>query len=63
MDLRQSPNYAKYMRSLGWIVENGFFIKKLWFTSIIKAQHFEKIDLDKIKKYQMDWGVWRPVFL
>ncbi len=51
MDLRQSPNYAKYMRSLGWIVENGFFIKKLWFTSIIKAQHFTHLDLEKIKKY------------
>lgn len=50
-DLRQSKNYAKYMQSLGWIVENGFFIKKLWFTSIIKAQHFTSIDLSKIKKY------------
>ncbi len=51
MDLRQSKNYAKYMQSLGWIVEDGFFIKKLWFTSIIKAQHSEIINLDLIKKY------------
>lgn len=39
------------MESLGWIVENGFFIKKLLFTSIVKAQHYNEIDLEKIKKY------------
>lgn len=51
MDLRQSPNYAQYMRSLGWIVENGVFIKKLWLTSIVKIQRPEKINLEILKKY------------
>ncbi len=50
-DIRQSPNYAKYMKSLGWIVENGVFIKKLWFTSLVKAQRFQIINLDFLKKY------------
>ncbi len=50
-DIRQSPNYAKYMQSLGWIVENGAFIKKLWFTSIVKIQRPSVINLEKIKKY------------
>ena len=50
-DLRQSPNYARYMRSLGWIVEEGMFIKKLWFTSIVKIQHPAKINLSPLKKY------------
>lgn len=39
------------MESLGWIMEGGFFIKKLWITSVVKAQHFSEIDLNVIKKY------------
>ncbi|MCL4397842.1 peptidoglycan bridge formation glycyltransferase FemA/FemB family protein [Patescibacteria group bacterium] len=49
--LRQSKNYAKYMESLGWTVDHGAFIKKLWFTSIVKIQHPDKIDLTPLKKY------------
>ncbi len=50
-DLRQCQNYAKYMESLGWIVDHGAFIKKLWFTSIVKIQHPSKINLEPLKKY------------
>ena len=50
-DLRQSKNYAKYMQSLGWIVDHGAFIKKFWLTSVIKIQHPEKIDLKPLQKY------------
>lgn len=50
-DIRQSKNYARYMESLGWIVENGAFIKKLWFTAVVKAQRFSKIDLKFLSKY------------
>lgn len=50
-DLRQSQSYARYMESLGWIADHGAFIKKLWFTSIIKIQHPAKIDLAPLKKY------------
>ena len=52
-DIRQSPNYAKYMQSLGWVVDHGAFIKKLWFTSLVKIQRPEKIDsLDFLRKYR-----------
>jgi len=51
-DIRQSKNYAKYMESLGWIVDKRVFIKKLWFTSVVKVQHFsKKVDLSFLKKY------------
>lgn len=50
-DIRQSKNYARYMKSIGWIVENGAFIKKLWFTSVVKVQRFSKINLEFLKKY------------
>lgn len=39
------------MESLGWIVDHGAFIKKLWFTSIIKIQRCRKINLESLKKY------------
>lgn len=52
IDIRQSGNYAKYMESFGWIVEDGAFIKKLWFTSIVKIQRPSVIDLEKLKKYR-----------
>ncbi|MBI3558957.1 peptidoglycan bridge formation glycyltransferase FemA/FemB family protein [Candidatus Gottesmanbacteria bacterium] len=51
IDIRQSKNYGKYMESLGWIVEGGAFIKKLWFTSIVKIQRPSVINLETIKKY------------
>lgn len=51
-DIRQSKNYAKYMESLGWVVENGAFIKRLWFTSVVKIQRFsKKIDFRFLRKY------------
>lgn len=50
-DIRQSKNYARYVESLGWTVENGVFIKKFWFTSVVKAQRFSKINLGFLKKY------------
>jgi hypothetical protein len=50
MDLRQSENYAKYMQSLGWTVDSGAFVKKLWFTAIVKIQH-GLVNLARLKKY------------
>lgn len=60
-DLRQSPQYAKYIKSIGWTVEkiNGchFYIRKIPLTpfSIIKVQRPKKIPFKKIdqlaKKY------------
>jgi lipid II:glycine glycyltransferase (peptidoglycan interpeptide bridge formation enzyme) len=38
-DLRQSPEFAKYITSLGWIVEKGIFIRPLWvFGAIAKLR-------------------------
>jgi hypothetical protein len=52
MDLRQSENYAKYMRSLGWVVERinntNVFVKKILFFSIIKIQRPNKLDFEKL---------------
>jgi lipid II:glycine glycyltransferase (peptidoglycan interpeptide bridge formation enzyme) len=53
LDLRQTPEYAKYMSSIGWIVErkNGviYFIKKIPIIgSFIKIQRPEKIDYQYI---------------
>lgn len=54
MDLRQSENYADYMRSLGWIIERiddtNVFIKKILFFSVIKIQRPNKLDLEKLRK-------------
>lgn len=38
-DLRQSPAYARYLTTLGWIVEKGIFIRPLWiFGALAKIQ-------------------------
>jgi len=55
-DLRQAPEYARWMRTIGWQVENKMFIKKLplipW--SFIKIQRQKKpIDFSAVaKKYK-----------
>lgn len=62
MDLRQSPQYAKYIKSIGWLVEkvngNYIYIRKIPLTpfSVIKVQRPNKIPFKKIdllaKKYR-----------
>ncbi|OGG05866.1 hypothetical protein A2872_02600 [Candidatus Gottesmanbacteria bacterium RIFCSPHIGHO2_01_FULL_42_12] len=52
-DVRQSDLYAKYMQSLGWIVEKiddtNVFIKKILFFSVIKIQRPNILSLSKLK--------------
>lgn len=53
VDLRQTPNYARFMKSIGWIVERkdgvNYFIKKFPLVgSFIKIQRPEKIDYQYI---------------
>lgn len=58
-DLRQAPAYAAYMKSLGWQVSEGAFIKKLPLLpfSIIKIQRASRLpNLAALKKF-------RPVYL
>lgn len=53
LDIRQSENYAKYLKNDNWIVEKKdgvhYFVKKILFFSIIKIQRPAKVDLDFIK--------------
>jgi lipid II:glycine glycyltransferase (peptidoglycan interpeptide bridge formation enzyme) len=59
-DLRQAKEYAKYIESLGWKVEEGVFVKKLplFPYGFIKYQRpswpieFEKVD-KLVKKYRV----------
>jgi lipid II:glycine glycyltransferase (peptidoglycan interpeptide bridge formation enzyme) len=54
VDLRQSREYARYLASLGWIVEkvngNYFYLRRIPLTpfSIIKVQRPRKINFEKI---------------
>jgi len=56
MDLRQSQEYAKYLKSIGWLVEkineDYIYIRKIPLTpfSIIKIQRPRKIPFQKIEK-------------
>lgn len=60
-DIRQTKEYANFMRNIGWVVERksgvNYFIKKLpLIGSFIKTQRPEKIDFNQInriaKKYR-----------
>lgn len=56
-DIRQSAAYARYIQRLGWIVEDGIFIRKLGiFGAIAKIQrtNLPKNWREVTKKY----GVW-----
>ncbi len=55
LDLRQTPQYTKYMEYIGWIVERidgvNYFIKKFpLIGSVMKIQRPEKIDFNQINK-------------
>lgn len=71
MDLRQTPEYAKYMESIGWIVERidgiNYFIRKFSiFGSFIKIQRPDKIEFNKVwnlaKKYRAFHIVIEPKY-
>lgn len=53
-DIRQNEKYSQYLKSQNWIVEKKdgvfYYIKKLFFISMIKVQRPKKIDLDYIEK-------------
>lgn len=56
MDLRQFPQYAKYMKSIGWLVEkvngNYIYVRKIPLTpsSVIKIQRSKKIPFKQINQ-------------
>lgn len=66
VDIRQSQDYARYLSSLGWIVERvnhtNYFIKKLpLIGSILKVQRPEKIDFKKIKELSKKYRVFQII--
>lgn len=54
IDIRQNKKYAQYLRRQNWIAEehNGvfYYIKKILFFSVIKAQRPKNIDIKIIKR-------------
>lgn len=66
LDIRQSTNYAKYLKSQGWIVERiddvNYFIKKLpLIGSVLKIQRPNKIDYKIIKKLEEKYRVFQII--
>lgn len=66
IDIRQSENYAKYLKSIGWTVERiaeiNYFIKKVpLFGSILKVQRPEEIRFDTIKKLSQKYRVFQTI--
>jgi lipid II:glycine glycyltransferase (peptidoglycan interpeptide bridge formation enzyme) len=54
VDIRQTPKYANYLSSIGWVVERpaeiNYFIKKVPFLgSVLKLQRPEEIRIQKIR--------------
>jgi len=64
--LRQTSQYAKYMKSIGWIVERidntNYFIKKIPILgSVIKVQRPGKIDLEQIDKLAKKYRAFQTI--
>ncbi len=65
-DIRQSSNYASYIKSIGWIVEkqNGvyYFIKKIPVVgSVIKIQRTDKSDLKFTDALSKKYGAFQII--
>lgn len=65
-DIRQSLQYANYLKKEGWIVERideiNYFIRKLpIFGSILKLQRPEKIDFDVINELCRKYRVFQTI--
>ncbi len=66
IDIRQTQEYANYIRSLGWFVERtentNYFIKKIpLLGSILKVQRPEKIRIDTINDLCRKYGVFQTI--
>lgn len=60
-DLRQAPEYAQYIRSLGWIVEEvdrvNIFIRRFGPVAIAKIQRVDVEDWESVKKIMKKYRV------
>lgn len=66
IDIRQTQEYANYMRSLGWVVERiektNYFIRRIpLLGSILKVQRPEEIRFDTIDKLCRKYGVFQTI--
>lgn len=66
VDIRQSKNYAEYLKTQGWTVERigntNYFIKKLPIVgSILKIQRPIKIDFQTIKRLEKKYRVFQTI--
>lgn len=66
LDLRQSQNYASFLKKQGWIVERinniNYFIKRLSIIgAVLKVQRPEKLDLELIKKIEKKYRVFQTI--
>jgi len=65
-DIRQSENYAEYLRTQGWIVEKinniNYFIRKLPILgSVLKIQRPKKVDFGTIQKLEKKYKVFQTI--
>ncbi len=66
IDIRQSVNYANYLKRLGWTVERiaeiNYFIKKLpLIGSVIKVQRPEEVRIDIIRKLAKQYRAFQII--
>jgi len=66
IDIRQTIEYANYLRNLGWIVERidnvNYFIKKIpLIGSIIKIQRPKKINFEEVKKLSKKYRAFQII--
>ncbi|MBL7036339.1 hypothetical protein ISR94_00635 [Candidatus Microgenomates bacterium] len=66
IDIRQSQNYAKYLKTQGWIVERidntNYFVKKMpLLGSVLKIQRPKNINWKTIKKLQKKYRVFQTI--
>lgn len=65
-DIRQSPEYARYLRSQGWMVERvqgtNYALRKLPLLGyILKLQRPEKLDFKTLKKLQNKYRIFQTI--
>ena len=66
IDIRQSVNYANYLKSQSWVVERikntNYFVKKLPILgSVLKIQRPKTIDFETIKKLEKKYRVFQTI--
>lgn len=66
IDIRQSTNYAKYLKSQGWIVERinntNYFLKKIPFVgSVLKIQRPQKLDFNIVRELEHKHRVFQTI--